>query len=119
MKTCIIFFLGILGSQAMASTDPQGYASHGGHSAFHYFYGDLRNNKKNVSCCHDKHCRPTTAQHTNKGWEVKINGQWWTVDTESILPKSAPDGGAHVCAGDPSEQDPLGRVYCVILPPET
>jgi hypothetical protein len=52
-------------------------------------------------------------------YEVMINGHWQTVDKDAIIPKSAPDGGAHICAGDPSNVDPNGRVYCVILPPDT
>jgi hypothetical protein len=98
----------------------EGYSTPAGHGQYHNgFYYGLFNNKKGVTCCHDKDCRPTSSRMYRDHYEVKINGVWQTVDPDAIIPKSAPDGGAHVCAGDPTTIDPLGRVYCVILPPET
>jgi hypothetical protein len=105
-------------STALAADPPSGRVGEA-HGQFHWFYQGLFNNKKGVSCCHDKDCRPTQSRMINDHYEVMINGHWQTVDLDSIIPKSAPDGGAHICAGDPTTVDPNGRVYCVILPPET
>jgi hypothetical protein len=108
---------------AVASIDPEGYANPNpygsGHTAFHNFYSQLYNAKKQVTCCHERDCRPTVSRHIGDHIEIKINGVWMRVAPDAILPKTAPDWGAHVCAGDPSTEDPQGRVYCVILPPET
>jgi hypothetical protein len=89
------------------------------HGQYHQFYYGLFNVRKGVTCCHDKDCRPTQSRMIGDRYEVMLNGVWWRVELDTIIPKSAPDGGAHICAGDPSRDDPLGRVYCVILPPET
>lgn len=91
-----------------------------GHDALHTpFYFNLFNNKKNVSCCHDQDCRPTQERLINDHYEVMINGVWVKVPVDTIIPKSAPDGQAHVCAGQPTFNAPHGSIYCVILEPET
>jgi hypothetical protein len=119
MKQLVVIGSIFLASTASASVEPEGYAGVG-HSQRHSgFYYDLFNPNKGVHCCHDKDCRPTVSRMVGDHYEVKINGVWWKVDKSTIIPRTAPDGGAHVCAGDPSSSDPLGRVYCVILPPET
>ena len=110
-----IVFLTVM---AFAEELPQGNRGER-HAEMHGFYYDLFNNKKHVSCCHDQDCRPTQSRMHGDHYEVLINSVWMTVDKDTIINKSAPDGGAHVCAGAPTSQDPEGRVYCVILPPET
>jgi hypothetical protein len=113
MKWLAIFVF--VPSAALASVEPEG-----NHSAFHSgFYDGLFNQKKAITCCHNKDCRPTVSKMVGDHYEIKLNGHWMPVEKDTIIPKTAPDGGAHVCAGDPSSADPLGRVYCVILPPET
>src|SRR4051794_39252933 len=107
-----------LGGPTMASQEPQGYAGDN-HGTFHGFYQYLFNNNTGGTCCHDKDCRPTQSRMVKDHYEVMINGVWMQVDRSTIIKQSAPDGGAHVCAGDKSSVDPEGRVYCVILPPET
>jgi hypothetical protein len=108
----------LLSSPALSSDDPQGYAWVG-HSFFHDFYNTLFNRKMNVSCCNNKDCRPTSSRMVGNHYEIKLNGHWVRVPDTAIIPKTAPDSGAHICAGDPSFDDPLGKIYCVILPPET
>ncbi len=116
--SCIIFFALIAASCAQED-EYHGFRGEG-HQEFHEFYRNLYNTNPDVrmSCCNDRDCRPTQARHTNKGWEVQINGVWDVVDDKYIVHKAAPDGGPHICAGEPSSMDPLGRKYCVILPPE-
>jgi hypothetical protein len=113
---------GLMALLALTTTvyaqEPQGTRGEQ-HSEFHSFYEGLFNNKKNVSCCHDHDCRPTQSRMINDHYEVMINGNWIRVEDKAIIPKMAPDGGAHICAGDPTSLDPAGRIYCVILPPET
>jgi hypothetical protein len=51
-------------------------------------------------------------------YEVLVEGEWTPVPKETIQNVTAPDGGAHVCA--PKQQGiHKGRLYCVVLPPET
>ena len=114
---CVLMFA--LLSYACAGDEPQGFRGVGHDTNHGTFYWDLYNAKKKVSCCHQIDCRPTQSRMIDDHYEVMINGVWMKVDKDTIIPKSAPDGGAHVCAGDPTSVDPLGRVYCVILPPET
>jgi hypothetical protein len=114
----LIAFSTAFASAALAADLPSGRVGEG-HGQLHSFYQGLFNKTKGVSCCHDKDCRPTQSRMVDDHYEVMINGQWQTVDKDTIIPKSAPDGGAHICAGDPSNVDPNGRVYCVILPPDT
>jgi len=109
----------LIGMAVNAKAEEQGYASPAGHSEFHQFYFGLYNSKKSVSCCHNQDCRPTQLRDNGNHMEVMLNGQWRGVKEDEIIPKTAPDWGAHVCAGDPTSADPLGRVYCVIVPPRS
>jgi len=114
----IILVAGLLG-WASAEEGDQGFASPTAHSQLHAFYNDLYNPKKQVSCCHQRDCRPTSFRDAGDHMEIMINGKWQGIKDDEIIPKTAPDWGAHVCAGDPSSVDPLGRVYCVIIPPRS
>lgn len=88
-----------------------------GHAQYHDdFYLGLQRN--GFSCCNLADCRPTQSRETPQGYEVKVDGDWVVVPYDTILKKAAPDGGAHVCA--PKQQGEMkGKVYCVVLPPET
>ena len=50
-------------------------------------------------------------------YEVKVDGAWVSVPHTKILPKSAPEGGYHVCA-PLNFRGRSGDLYCVILAPE-
>jgi hypothetical protein len=119
MKTLLSLAMLLFSTGAALSADHPTGNYGDGHGQFHSFYQGLFNKMKGVSCCHDKDCRPTQSRMVDDHYEVMINGHWEKVDKDAIIPFSAPDGGAHICAGDPSTVDPNGRVYCVILPPET
>jgi hypothetical protein len=95
----------------------EGHAGYG-HDHWHQgFYRTLQRPDAKGSCCNLTDCRPTSGRMREGRYEVKVDGAWVSVPHTKILPKSAPDGGYHVCAplnfrGRPEE------LYCVILAPE-
>ena len=90
-----------------------------GHESWHEsFYSTLVRKDTKTSCCNLSDCRPTEARMVNDHYEVKVDGAWLPVPKEAIQNISAPDGGAHVCA-PPQVGATKGKVYCVVLPPET
>jgi hypothetical protein len=95
------------------------HGNHGeGHEDWHGdFYSKLVTPETKVSCCNLADCRPTEGRETKDGYEVKINDQWVEVLRSKVVPKSAPDGGFHVCAPQNFSGKPE-HVYCVVLPPE-
>lgn len=109
----------IAASVMLASADMPTGKKGEGHGQLHGFYAELFNNQMRITCCNNKDCRPTQSRMVGDHYEIMINGVWRSVDQKWIIKKTAPDYGAHICAGDPSTSDPQGRVYCVILPPET
>jgi hypothetical protein len=101
-----------------ASSGQEGH--HGvGHESWHEnFYSKLVRKDTKTSCCNLSDCRPTEARMVDDHYEVKVDGAWLPVPKEAIQNISAPDGGAHVCA-PPQVGVTKGKVYCVVLPPET
>jgi hypothetical protein len=90
-----------------------------GHETWHEgFYSKLVRKDTNVSCCNLSDCRPTQSRMVDDHYEVKVDGAWLRVPKEAIQNVSAPDGGAHVCAPE-QVGAAKGKVYCVVLPPET
>lgn len=90
-----------------------------GHENWHEsFYSTLIRKDTKTSCCNLSDCRPTESRMVNDHYEVKVDGAWLKVPKETIQNVSAPDGGAHVCA--PAQIGAAkGKIYCVVLPPET
>ena len=89
-----------------------------GHDTWHQsFYMTLQRPGGKGSCCNLNDCRPTSGRQEDGDYQVKVNGAWVKVPASKIIPKSAPDGGFHVCAPDPFNGDPE-RLYCVIVAPE-
>jgi len=109
----------LIGMAVNARAEEQGYASPAGHQEFHSFYQGLFNNKKHITCCNNRDCRPTQMRDEGDHMEVMLNGQWRGVKEDEIIPKTAPDWGAHICAGEPNDTEKLGRVWCVIIPPRS
>jgi hypothetical protein len=102
-------------------TDSSGQEGHHGvgHETWHEgFYSTLIRKDTKTSCCNLSDCRPTEARMVDDHYEVKVDGAWLPVPKEAIQNISAPDGGAHVCA-PPQIGASKGKVYCVVLPPET
>jgi hypothetical protein len=90
-----------------------------GHESWHEsFYSTLMRKDTKTSCCNMSDCRPTESRMVGDHYEVKVDGAWVSVPKEVIQNISAPDGGAHVCA-PPQIGASKGKVYCVVLPPET
>jgi len=90
-----------------------------GHESWHEtFYSTLIRKDTKTSCCNLSDCRPTESRMINDHYEVKVDGAWVRVPKEAIQNVAAPDGGAHVCA--PAQIGAAkGKIYCVVLPPET
>jgi hypothetical protein len=90
-----------------------------GHDSWHEsFYSTLIRKDTKTSCCNLSDCRPTQSRMVNDHYEVKVDGAWLQVPKEAIQNVAAPDGGAHVCA--PAQIGAAkGKIYCVVLPPET
>jgi hypothetical protein len=63
-------------------------------------------------------CRPTESRMVDDHYEVLVDGEWTRADPTVIQKLSAPDGGTHVCA-PPQRGANKGKLYCVVLPPET
>jgi hypothetical protein len=90
-----------------------------GHDSWHEsFYSTLIRKDTKTSCCNLSDCRPTQSRMVDDHYEVKVDGAWLKVPKEAIQNVAAPDGGAHVCA--PAQLGAgKGKIYCVVLPPET
>ncbi len=90
-----------------------------GHDSWHEnFYSTLIRKDTKTSCCNLSDCRPTQSRMVKDHYEVKVDGAWLQVPKEAIQNVAAPDGGAHVCA--PAQIGAAkGKIYCVVLPPET
>jgi len=90
-----------------------------GHDSWHEgFYSTLVRKDTKTSCCNLSDCRPTESRMVDDHYEVKVDGTWLRVPKEAIQNVAAPDGGAHVCA--PAQIGAAkGKIYCVVLPPET
>jgi len=101
----------------MVSAD-EGFPNTAKHQELHGFYQDLHN-KRGVTCCHNRDCRPTSFRDMGDHMEVMLNGKWIQVDPDKIVNKTAPDWGAHICAGDPTDYDTNGRIWCIIIPPRS
>jgi hypothetical protein len=102
---------------SFASRAQDGHAGYGHDHWHHGFYRTLQRPDAKGSCCNLTDCRPTSGRMLEGRYEVKVDGAWVSVPHTKILPKSAPDGGYHVCAplnfrGRPED------LYCVILAPE-
>jgi hypothetical protein len=90
-----------------------------GHDSWHEsFYSTLIRKDTKTSCCNLSDCRPTQSRMVDDHYEVKVDGAWLKVPKEAIQNVAAPDGGTHVCA--PAQVGAgKGKIYCVVLPPET
>jgi hypothetical protein len=90
-----------------------------GHDKWHRdFYAKLRRNDGQGPCCSLGDCRPTQSRMVGDHYEVKVDGQWVPVPTNTISNVVAPDGGAHVCAPEQIGHH-KGLLFCVILPPDS
>jgi hypothetical protein len=90
-----------------------------GHAQWHeQFYNTLLRKDTKTSCCNMADCRPTESRMVDDHYEVLVDGEWTRADSTVIQKLSAPDGGAHVCA-PPQRGANKGKLYCVVLPPET
>ena len=103
---------------SVAAHAQEGHAGYGHDHWHHGFYRTLKRPDAKGSCCNLTDCRPTSGRMLDGRYEVKVDGAWISVPHTKILPRSAPDGGYHVCAplnfrGRPEE------LYCVILAPES
>lgn len=107
---CAILLCGMHASIASAQ---EGHHGHG-HSTHHSWYEGLTDNQ-GASCCNNRDCRPTEHRANADGTiEVMVDGRWMTVPPETILKKSAPDLGSHVCATPPVPWQPT-KILCVVL----
>jgi hypothetical protein len=65
----------------------------------HGFYSQWKT-ADGMSCCNQSDCRPVEAidmRFAEHGLEVRVEGEWVTVDPQHIRPYSAPDLSSHVC----------------------
>ena len=112
---CVIVLLLILPRDSLGQEGHHGV----GHETWHEnFYSTLMRKDTKTSCCNMSDCRPTESRTVDDHYEVKVDGTWLRVPKEAIQNITAPDGGAHVCA-PPQIGATRGKVYCVVLPPET
>ena len=89
-----------------------------GHERWHQdFYSKLKRNDGQASCCNLMDCRPTQSRMVGDHYEVKVDGAWTPVPSDTITNMVAPDGGAHVCAPRQVGEN-KGVIFCVILPSE-
>ena len=99
---------------AVSNAAAQGGHHGEGHSTYHSWYEGLID-YQGISCCNDRDCRPTEHRALADGTiEVMVDGNWMTVPPETILQKSAPDLGSHVCA-TPSLPWQRPKILCVVL----
>ena len=98
----------------------EGHIGHG-HDKWHQgFYNALQRPDGKGSCCNLIDCRPTSIRALNGRYEIKKDGRWIPVPMDRILKKTAPDGGAHICAPQSdSKSYPADEVFCVVMPLET
>jgi len=116
----LILLLGVMAISLLPTMSFGQDGHHGvGHDSWHEtFYSTLIRKDTKTSCCNLSDCRPTESRMVNDHYEVKVDGTWVQVPKEAIQNVAAPDGGAHVCA--PAQIGPAtGKIYCVVLPPET
>jgi hypothetical protein len=114
----LVFAAAVLLSGAVGAQEPHG--QHGvGHDAWHgQFYNKLMRKDTKTSCCNLADCRPTEHRVVDDHYEVLVDGDWVRADHDVIQSIAAPDGGTHVCA--PRQVGTSkGKLYCVVLPPET
>ena len=89
----------VLGSFSQGAWAQEGHLGHG-HDKWHKpFYEGLIRKDTKTSCCNLADCRPTSVRQVGESYEVKVDGAWMTVPQSAIQNVTAPDGGAHVCAG--------------------
>jgi hypothetical protein len=102
------------------ATAQEGHIGHG-HDTWHQsFYSTLKRPDGKGSCCNLTDCRPTSIRSNNGRYEIKKDGRWIPVQMEKVVRKTAPDGGAHICAPDSdSKFHAADEVFCVIMPLET
>lgn len=103
----------------------QQHGDHGfKHSEHHEWYkGLMRPDNPKISCCSHEDCRPTETRVKGETVEAKIDGEWYTIPPEKILPKAAPDLGSHICAPAFSKHGaneyeyayPKGYIFCAII----
>jgi hypothetical protein len=98
----------------------EGHIGHG-HDKWHQgFYSVLQRPDGKGSCCNLFDCRPTSIRSVNGYYEIKKDGRWIPVPMDKVLKRSAPDGGAHICAPQSdSKAYPADEVFCVVMPQET
>jgi hypothetical protein len=90
-----------------------------GHAQWHeQFYNKLIRKDTKTSCCNLSDCRPTQSRMTGEMHEVLVDGEWIPAPHDVIQSVAAPDGGTHVCAPKQLGSN-KGKLYCVVLPPET
>ena len=89
--------------------DPTGHALH-----HHGFYDGLKQPGTNLSCCHDKDCRPAKFRITQSGVQFQIAGKWIDAPAERTLEIDTPDGAGHWCGYGESTNAP--HTYCAIVP---
>ena len=96
----------------------EGHHGHG-HAQWHEkFYNKLMRKDTKTSCCNLADCRPTLSRMIGDHYEVLVDGEWVSAPQDVIQNVAAPDGGTHVCAPKQVGSN-KGKLYCVVLPPET
>jgi hypothetical protein len=117
MRAVLVLTL-LLVAPALAQEHDHGQRGRG-HDKWHEkFYQGLLRRDTRTSCCNLSDCRPTTSRVENGEYQVLLDGEWVVAPQEVIQRLGAPDGGAHVCAPTQVGTN-KGKLYCVVLPPET
>jgi hypothetical protein len=109
---CVVF-IGFASAQ-------EGHIGHG-HEKWHQgFYSALQRPDGKGSCCNLFDCRPTSVRTSNGYYEIMKDGRWVRLPLDKVIRRTAPDGGAHICAPDSkNNRYDKDEVFCAVLPSET
>jgi len=91
-----------------------------GHDQWHRgFYNTLQRPDGKGSCCNLTDCRPTSVRTSNGHYEIMKDGRWIPLPIDRVIKRTAPDGGAHICApASGSKIFSADEVFCVVMPLE-
>ncbi|HWL70167.1 MAG TPA: hypothetical protein VNS22_17530 [Geminicoccus sp.] len=91
-------------------------------AASHDWYEGLRAPSGDL-CCNQNDCRSVPYRfNTETGTEeTQVDGRWWPINPEQVVPSAAPDGQAHACWSsyirNPTHtQAKIPTFRCIILP---
>jgi hypothetical protein len=120
-RYCFLFASALLLTLSLALSRAQAQEGHHGHGHAQWhekFYNKLMRKDTKTSCCNLADCRPTLSRMIGDHYEVLVDGEWVAAPQDVIQNVAAPDGGTHVCAPKQFGTN-KGKLYCVVLPPET